>query len=316
MSITTAVSRFRKLTPLIFNCQIRIDWLSSQFRYGDRRGTTKGGTGRDFVDFRPLRFGDDLRRINQRMYAKRPERPQITLFEEEKTANFIVLADLSATMDMASVSISKRELAAVLAASILGSAAHTSDQAQFIAFSELGIVKRIGKRMARRLKTIAPCIMLDEESEELAQEMPDGMERAVRESLHGDKSLVFVISDFLGRTQASMLALKQLAAKHEVICLVVQDLRERELPSSKLFSFLPGLYTVSDVWGNQRTILTTVRARREHRERFDAAETELFMALEAAGCKYARMRTDYDAVTLRQKLSRIFAGRRGKLNLN
>ncbi|MBZ0185700.1 MAG: DUF58 domain-containing protein [Candidatus Obscuribacterales bacterium] len=305
-----------RLRPLFVEIPIRIDWLASQQRLGDRKSSARG-SGRDYCDFRPLNHGDDLRRINWKMLAKRPERPMLTLFEEEHTARVCVFTDISPTMDMASVALSKLELATVLTASIMRSAARTNDQAQLSTYDAGGIVRHYKTRAASRLtRTGAACVLATDERSSNTN-AKGGLARALQR-LNTRRSLVFVISDFLNLEKEDLEALGRTGQNHEVVCLVIEDLRERDLPEMRLLSFLrlPGLYTVIDSSNRQQTILTTKSCLRKHARRFDEREQKLFKTLSDCHAKFARMRTDEEHAARKRKLARIFAGRRLSYDLN
>jgi uncharacterized protein (DUF58 family) len=66
-------------------------------QHGERR-STKRGLSVEFADYRNYTPGDDLRRLDWRVYA-RLERPFIKLFEEEEDQTVHLLLDASASMD-------------------------------------------------------------------------------------------------------------------------------------------------------------------------------------------------------------------------
>ena len=55
------------------------------------------GLSLDFAEHRPYMPGDDIRRIDWRLYG-RTDRHYIKLFEAETNANFVVLLDVSRAM--------------------------------------------------------------------------------------------------------------------------------------------------------------------------------------------------------------------------
>jgi uncharacterized protein (DUF58 family) len=67
-------------------------------RYQGERRSTKHGSSVEFADYRDYTPGDDLRRLDWRIYA-RLERPFIKLFEEEEDQAVHLLLDASASMD-------------------------------------------------------------------------------------------------------------------------------------------------------------------------------------------------------------------------
>lgn len=67
-------------------------------RYKGERRSTKRGSSVEFADYRNYTPGDDLRRLDWRVYA-RLERPFIKLFEEEEDQSIHLLLDASASMN-------------------------------------------------------------------------------------------------------------------------------------------------------------------------------------------------------------------------
>jgi uncharacterized protein (DUF58 family) len=84
---------------------------------GDRRSHKKGNSI-EFADYRDYVPGDDLRRLDWRVYA-RLERPYIKLFEDEQDLSVHILIDSSASMDWGEAETNKfdygRRVAAGLA---------------------------------------------------------------------------------------------------------------------------------------------------------------------------------------------------------
>ena len=73
------------------------------------------GFSMDFAEHRPYMPGDDIRRIDWKLYA-RTDRHYIKLFEADTNANFSILLDLSASMSYGSHSLTKLDYARYLAA--------------------------------------------------------------------------------------------------------------------------------------------------------------------------------------------------------
>jgi uncharacterized protein (DUF58 family) len=78
----------------------RLSLVARRVRAGRGRGerrSTKRGASVEFADYRDYRPGDDLRRLDWRVYA-RLERPFIKLFEEEEDQTVHLVLDASASM--------------------------------------------------------------------------------------------------------------------------------------------------------------------------------------------------------------------------
>jgi uncharacterized protein (DUF58 family) len=76
------------------------------------------GTSLDFAEHRPYMPGDDLRRMDWKLYA-RTDRHYLKLFEADTNANLMVLMDISKSMSFRMEGISKLDYARYLAASLL-----------------------------------------------------------------------------------------------------------------------------------------------------------------------------------------------------
>jgi uncharacterized protein (DUF58 family) len=79
----------------------RLSLIARRIRTGRSQGerrSTKRGSSVEFADYRNYTPGDDLRRLDWRIYA-RLERPFIKLFEEEEEQSVYFLLDASASMN-------------------------------------------------------------------------------------------------------------------------------------------------------------------------------------------------------------------------
>ncbi len=352
--------RLDALRWLTVECPIRIDWLTGQVRDGDRKSGFKG-SGQDYCDWRGYQPGDNIRRIYWKGVSKRPDRPMVTLFEEERNASIVVLVNVGDTMDGVSVGMSKRELACVLTASIMRSATRSRDMAAFTSFNRHGIVRKLGMRSASGLIRLAPAAVLEGErpwglgawlaahDAEAGDTVQEGSSEAARAVLPVDgsqgtnpadsgpapapltglaealmrlpqtRSLVFVLSDLdYELTNEDRDLLKVAAHKHEIVFLVVSDLRERELPDEPLLPYLPipGFYPIVDQAGTTRMVFATKRRREEHRERFHSRQKQRFAELAELNCKFAAVHTEDTHDQRRMQLACILAGKRRGWDLN
>ena len=93
---------------------------------GDRR-TPKKGNSIEFADYRDYVPGDDLRRLDWRVYA-RLERPYIKLFEDEQDLSVHILIDSSASMNWGEGPTNKFDYARRVAAALATIGLATGDQ--------------------------------------------------------------------------------------------------------------------------------------------------------------------------------------------
>ncbi len=313
---TSINERLLRLAFLTVECPIDIGWLSTQHQEGVRSSPFKG-SGRDYCDFRAYRMGDKATRINWKMLARRPDRPMVTLFEEERNACVCVLADVSPGMDMVSVALSKRELACVLTTSIIRSATRTNDTALFASFDERGVKHFMGRRAAHGLQ-LAPAAVLDDNDRYVDESGTSGLLSALKR-LPVARALVFILLDHNHQFSKEELdQLFYLGIRHEIVFLSISDLRERELPAKPLLPFLPipGFYTTVDQDGNTNVQWAHRRQRARYAKLFSEHEQQTIRLLNGLNCRFASLHTEDDAHTRRAQLTRILSSRRTRLNLN
>jgi uncharacterized protein (DUF58 family) len=93
------------------------------------------GLSIDFAEHRPYMPGDDIRRIDWRVFG-RTDRFYVKEFEADTNANFIVLLDISRSMDYGSNGISKLDYARYLAACLSYFSRHQRDRVGLVTFDE------------------------------------------------------------------------------------------------------------------------------------------------------------------------------------
>lgn len=217
-AIDEIMARVRKL-------EIRARRLVKESFSGEYHSSFKG-QGLDFDEHREYQHGDEVRFIDWNVTARTGE-PFIRTFREERELNVILAVDISASSLYGSHSLSKRELAAEIAAVLAFSAQQNGDKTGLLLFSAepgLFIPPTKGTRNVLRLVR-----------EILAARPADGatsIKNAAEHLLNSvrKRSLVFLISDFFDHDYEKTLA--ALSRKHEVICLRLTDPAERKLPDA------------------------------------------------------------------------------------
>jgi uncharacterized protein (DUF58 family) len=109
------------------------------------------GVSVDFAEHRAYMPGDDIRRIDWRVYG-RTDRLYVKEFEAETNANISILIDISASMDYASQGISKLDYARYLAACLAYFSFHQRDRVGLVTFDQ-DVVTQVPPT-GRRLDTI------------------------------------------------------------------------------------------------------------------------------------------------------------------
>ncbi|HEX2746590.1 MAG TPA: DUF58 domain-containing protein [Verrucomicrobiales bacterium] len=189
------------------------------------------GRGMDFDEVREYQPGDEVRRIDWNVTA-RTGVPHIKKYIEEREMTVMVLVDASASSVTGSVELSKRELAAELAAVLAFSAIRNNDKVGALLFTD-GAEKYIrpGKGRLHVLRLIS----------EVLTYSPASRGTNLTKALHhinralNRRAVIFVISDFMDRGYER--ALKVTSRKHDLIAIPIVDPTERELPNLGWITF-------------------------------------------------------------------------------
>ena len=189
------------------------------------------GLSMDFAEHRAYMPGDDIRRIDWRLYA-RSDRYFVKQFEADTNANFIVLLDCSQSMDYGSGSVSKFDYARYLAACLTYFSQKQRDRVGLVTFSNdvLNHVPPSAKHLEEILYT-------------LDRTKPGGQARLLKPLRHmaeffKRRSFLVLISDFYEEPTAIMDALKFLHGRgNDVIVFHVLDPAELEFPFDAASAF-------------------------------------------------------------------------------
>ena len=184
------------------------------------------GQGLDFDDFREYQHGDEVRFIDWNVTA-RMNAPYVRKFREERELAVVLAVDVSGSADFGSKYLSKREVAAELAALIGFSALHNGDQVGLFIFAgEPVMYVPPGKGTRHLLRMIREILMA--RPKDPGTSIEGACDFLV--SMLKRKAMVFMISDF--HAEVLDRPLGKLARKHDVIALCVGDALEESLPKA------------------------------------------------------------------------------------
>lgn len=184
------------------------------------------GVSTDFAEHRQYAPGDDVRRVDWRVFA-RTDRLYVKTFEAETNADVVIAVDVSASMGYASGKVSKLAYACYMAASLAHLASRQRDKVGLVSFDS-DLVDYVPPS-ARRRNTILQA--LDQARAEGRGDVIQALSR-IGERL-GRRGIVVVISDFYAAPQDIAVALDSLRVRgHDVIALHVLDPFERDLALS------------------------------------------------------------------------------------
>ncbi len=205
------------------------------------------GQGMDFEEVREYTPGDDVRSIDWNVTAKM-DRPFVKKYREERELTIMIMLDLSASGSFGSLDYSKREQAAEIASVLAFSATRNNDKVGLILYTDR-IETFIPAKKGRRhiLRVIREMLFF----------VPKGRRTDTVQALQylnrleRKRAVVFVISDFLQELDGGVVgdpdnpehplyrSLSFTNQRHDVVCIRIEDPREREIPNV-------GLVTLED----------------------------------------------------------------------
>jgi uncharacterized protein (DUF58 family) len=233
------------------------------------------GTSLDFAEHRGYMPGDDIRRVDWRLFA-RTDRFYVKEFEADTNTNFVVLLDVSRSMGYSGTGVPKLDYARYLAACLAYFVRQQRDRIGLVTFDE-EIVEYVPPS-AKRLQTVLHT--LDHIRPEQGREGrlgPPLMQIAERLPAHG---MLVLISDFYEEPDAVLDAAKPLLSRgHDLIVFHLLDTTEIE------FSFdEPSFF--EELEGGRQLPVTPAALRDRYREMVQEHVAEL-------GRRFTENRADY-----------------------
>lgn len=189
------------------------------------------GSSLDFAEHRPYMPGDDVRRIDWRLFA-RTDRFYVKEYEADTNTNFVIVLDISRSMDFGSDAITKLDYARFLAASLAYLSSGQRDRVGLITFdNEVVDYVRAGPRQFEVvLRTI----------DRIQPGGPGSLTAplsSVAESLRR-KSIVLLISDFYEEPRAAVRAINWLRQRgNDLIAIRILDPAEISFEFEDAYNF-------------------------------------------------------------------------------
>jgi uncharacterized protein (DUF58 family) len=264
------------------NLNLQARYVVEGFLSGRHRSPQKGSSV-EFAEYRDYQQGDDLRRVDWRLYG-RTDRLHVKQYEEETQLRVFLVLDTSASMDFRSDERLLRKIEfARLSLAALAMLAHRQSDAFGLALvaAELSDFLRARSSIPHwrtfvgRLESVRP---------EGSTDLPTALE-ALAELLPR-RSLIVIASDFYADAEPLQRALRRLRYDHhDLIGLHVLDPQELDFDLETGGTFF-------DAETNARLRIDAPAARHGYLERFRAFCTELDELFHGAGGETVRLRTD------------------------
>lgn len=239
------------------------------------------GRGIEFSEVRQYEPGDDVRAIDWNVTARMGQ-PYVKKYIEERELTVLLIVDVSPSSAFSSTTVSKRDLAAEVAATLAFAAVANNDRVGLIAFTD-GVEEYVppGKDRRHVLRIVRELLYLE----------PRGRGTSIAAALAclagvtRRRAIVFILSDFFDTGYERQL--RAAAARHEIVALTLNDSRESSLPDV-------GILELEDAETGARTVIDTSdrRVRDDYTRRAAEARIRRRRALAAAGVDEIELHTD------------------------
>ena len=239
------------------------------------------GQGITFDEVREYQVGDEIRTIDWNVTARMGQ-AYIKQYVEERELVMMLVVDMSASTSFGSITETKAEIAAEIAALLAFSAIKNNDKVGLICFTdtvEHCVAPRKGKRHVLRVVRD----ILHFQPKQLGTNIETAL--AFVDRVLKPHSVVFLISDFKDSGYEKQLRLS--SKRHSLIAITLQDRREVELPDV-------GLIELEDAEGGERVIVDTrsEEARQRYTETNQRADAERRQVFRANQVDSIHIRTD------------------------
>ncbi len=261
--------------------ELRARYLVEGFLSGRHRSPQKGSSV-EFADYRDYQHGDDLRRVDWRLFG-RSDRLHVKQFEEETQLRVFLVLDTSSSMDFRSrPEVMKKIEYARLVLAALGLLAQRQQDAFGLATVARGLGEFVRARSSMahwrvftgKLECVTPGGGTDLASalESLAELLPA-------------RSLVAIASDFYENPVGLQSALRRLRYdRHDIIGLHVLDPQEIDFDLDDSGTFV-------DAESGSRLKLDAASTRKNYLQRFGEFCAQLDEMFHEAGGEVARLNT-------------------------
>lgn len=230
----------KELIKQVREIEIRTKGLVNQVFSGEYHSVFKG-RGMEFSEVREYQFGDDIRNIDWNVTA-RFGHPYVKIFEEERELTVIMMVDLSGSLAFGSKEKSKQRVAAEVSAILSFSALKNNDKVGLLLFTDK-VEKFVPPRKGRKhvLRIVREVLSFRPEGNRTnLKSALEYLNRAVKK-----RAIVFLLSDFIDEGYEKIL--RVVSRKHDLIGLVLEDRREKEIPPIGLLKVIDP-ETEQEIW--------------------------------------------------------------------
>ena len=283
-----------ELLQKVRKIEIKTRSLSRNIFAGEYHSQYKG-RGMAFSEVREYQPGDDVRMIDWNVTA-RFNRPYIKVFEEERELTVMLLVDVSGSRNFGTITQTKRDMIAEVAATLAFSTIENNDKVGVIFFSD-----KIEKYIpAKKGKTHVLHIireLLSFEPESTGTNIAQALEYFA--AAQKRRSTAFLISDFIGQTNIEKPLLIA-GNRHDISAIQIYDRRDTELPDT-------GLMKVKDAETQERIWIDTSSplVRNNYAQRWLTEQQQLEHIFTKTGTNNISISTNQDYVRALMRLFKV-----------
>lgn len=275
----------QELLQQVRKIEIKTRGLSNNVFAGEYHSAFKG-RGMAFSEVREYQYGDDIRDIDWNVTA-RFSKPYVKVYEEERELTVMLLVDVSGSQDFGTISQTKRQMTAEIAATLVFSAIQNNDKVGVIFFSDK-IEKFIPPKKGRKHILLIIRELLDFQPESTKTDVGHAIEfmtNAIKK-----RSTVFLLSDFEdSRDFRSQLTIAN--KRHDVVALQLYDQRMAALPDVGIIK-MRDAETGEDYYVDS----SSKKVRQAHAEWWKNQQARLREIFTMSGIDNVSVRTDEDYV--------------------
>jgi uncharacterized protein (DUF58 family) len=294
----------RFLDPMVLSRIDNLELLARSVVNGFINGLHRSpnlGLSVDFAEHRGYMPGDDIRRIDWRLYA-RTDRYYVKEFEADTNSNFVVVLDVSSSMGYTGAGIRKIDYARYLAACLTYFVRSQRDRVGLITFDSkiVDYVPPSAKHLEIILHTLNRVEPGTGQEGDLTQPLLRAADRLRR------KGMVVLISDLYEDPSAVLEAIKPLRGRgHELLIFQLLDPNEIDFPFEDASLF-------EDLERGTRLPVSPESLRDRYREAMNNHLAELATLFRKNQVDYALHNTAepldfalFDFLSARERMSRV-----------
>lgn len=287
-----------ELLQRVRKIEIKARGLSRNIFAGEYHSQFKG-RGMAFSEVREYQPGDDVRSIDWNVTA-RLNKPYIKVFEEEREMTVMLLVDVSGSRNFGTLTQTKRDMMAEVAATLAFSTIANNDKVGVIFFSDK-IEKYIPAKKGKSHVLHIIRELLSFEPENAGTDINGALQYFANAQKR--RCTAFLISDCMDERFAKAgkrigaLPIAIAAHKHDLNVVQIYDRRDAEMPDV-------GLLKVKDAETAERVWVDTSSAsvRRNYAAAWEQQQQTLDTLFTKAGVEHISVRTDEDYVKSLMKL--------------